>query len=100
MTRHNHLNSHPLRSCDRRIDVIDLEPQQHTISGRFVNGIADRSVMMLYIPPVELQYQLARANEALVIRPAMRTLTIEQLLIPSAARFNIAHANQWLWMHG
>ena len=55
--------------------------------------------MMLHIPTMQLQHQLARDHKAFVVRPTMRTLTIEQSLIPTTTRFNIAHTNQWLWTH-
>src|ERR1051326_5342231 len=55
--------------------------------------------MVLHVPPVQLQYQLAIEDETFVVRPAVRALAIEQSLVPTAARFNIAHANQWLWIH-
>src|SRR5437899_2434744 len=56
-------------------------------------------VMMLHLPIMELQHQLARDDQTLVIRTAMRALTVEQPLIPTTACFNIAHANQRLRSH-
>jgi hypothetical protein len=42
----------------RRIKIIDLEPQQHAITMREA-GVADRIMMVLYIPAVQLHDQLA-----------------------------------------
>lgn len=62
-------------------------------------GIADRSVMMLHIPAVQLKNQLAVRNKALILRAAMAALTVKKTLVPATARLNIAHANKGLWTH-
>src|SRR5271157_1453116 len=100
MARQDDLGFHFLGACYRRIHVVNLEPQQHAIAGRFVVWIADAAVVVLDFPTVQLQHQPARVNKALVIRTAMRALAMEQSLIPPTTSFDIAHANQWLWNHG
>jgi hypothetical protein len=39
-------------------------------------------------------------NKPLVLGTAMCALTTKKTLIPTAACFDIMHANQWLWAHG
>src|SRR5271167_583987 len=77
MARQDDLDSHLLGACYRRINVVDLEPQQHAIAGRFVVWIADGAVIVLDLPAVQLQHQPARDNQALVIRTAMLALAME-----------------------
>ena len=40
------------------IEIVDFEPEKDTISGRDV-GIANGTVMMLDLPPVQLKHQPA-----------------------------------------
>lgn len=81
-----------------RIKVVHFEPQEHAVSGSEV-GIADRTVMMLHIPAVQLKHQPAVRNEPLILRAAMVALTTKQALIPATARLDITHADQGLWTH-
>jgi hypothetical protein len=83
---------------DSRVEVANFKPQEHAVSRREV-GIADRSVMMVHIPSVQLKNQLPARNEPLILRAAMATLTAKETLIPATARLNIAHANKRLWTH-
>src|SRR5262249_25271860 len=61
--------------------------------------IADASVVMLLLPAVKLQHQLAGMNEPFVVRPAVGALATEQALIPLAAGLDISNADQRLWSH-
>jgi len=94
-----YLNPQCLGPCNCSVYVVNFEPQKQSISRRHVVWIADRSVMMFHVPPMQLQYQIPGDNEAFVVRPAVIAFTIEQLLIPPAAHFNISDANQGLWSH-
>src|SRR4051812_35483725 len=97
--RQEDFGSHRPGPRDRRVDVLDLEPQQYAVARRPVVGVADPSVMVLDFPPVQLQHQFPRDDQALVIRPAVIASAAEQLLIPTAARFYVVYANQWLRAH-
>lgn len=79
-------------------EVGHFKPQEHTVSSWEV-GIADGSMIMLDVPAVQLKNQRAFRYEALIMWPAMITLTAEQTLIPATARFNVCHANKRLWTH-
>ncbi len=85
-------------ASDGGIEIINLEPQKHSVA-RHDTWIADATVMMLHIPVMQLKNKPPVRDEPLVIRPAVITATAEQLLIPAAARFDIARANQRLRSH-
>ena len=70
----------------------DFKPEEHTVP-RGEAGIANRAVMMLHIPAVQLKNQPALRLEPLILRAAVGTLTTKETLIPTAARLDIANAN-------
>jgi hypothetical protein len=96
---HDDFSAHRLGPCNRSVKVVNLKPKKEPISRRHVVRIANRSVMMLDFPAMQLHNEPAGIDEALVTRPAMCAFAIEQPLIPPAACFNIPHAYQWLWSH-
>jgi|SRR6187397_51506 hypothetical protein len=98
MAREDDLRTQLRGAGNSRVEVANFKPQEHAVSRREI-GIADGTVMMLHIPPVQLKNQLAVRNEPLILRAAMATLTVKETLIPPTARFNIAHANKGLWAH-
>ena len=81
-----------------RVEVVDFKPQEYTIAMRQF-GVADWAVMVFDIPPVQLKNKVTVRNEPLIVRAAMVALTGQETLIPTTARFDIAHANEGLWMH-
>ena len=54
MTRHDHLGVQGRRTADRCLKIVDLKLQQHAISRRLVQGIANRSVIVVHFPAVQL----------------------------------------------
>ena len=80
------------------VKIVQFKPEEYAVSMRKV-GITDLTVMMLVFPAMELAHQLAFTNESLVIRSTMGALAAEQALIPSAARLDIAHADERLRKH-
>ena len=44
---------------DRRVDVVDLEPQEYAVTVGLRIGIANRTMMMFDVPPVQLEDQHA-----------------------------------------
>ena len=54
----NHLNLHLRGARDSRLEIIELEPQEHAVSVRLMIGIADRAVIVFHVPSVQLQHQL------------------------------------------
>jgi hypothetical protein len=80
------------------IKILDFKPQKYAISVREFR-IADRTVMMLHVPTVQLKNQPAVRDKPLILRTAVITFAAEETLIPTTARLNIAHADQRLWVH-
>ena len=99
MARHDDFSLQVLSAGNGRVEVLDFKPQKHAISVWPGVWIADTTVVMLHIPPVQLKDQAAVRNEPLIFTAAMRTLTGKEALIPATARLNIAHANKGLWAH-
>src|SRR5262245_15039124 len=87
------------RAGDGGIDVVDFKPYEADVSIRLHIGITDRTVMMLHVPSVQLEDQSAIRNQPFIFRAAVRALTAEETLIPSAARFDVMHANEGLGAH-
>jgi hypothetical protein len=97
MARHQHVRLHPFRAGDGGVEIVDLEPEEHAVAVGLDGRIADRAVMMLDLPPVQLQDQGIVRNQALVFGPAMRAAAAEEILVPSAARFDVADGDEGLW---
>ena len=98
MAREDDLRLQLCGAGNSHVEVANFKPQEHAVSRHEV-GIADRSVMMLHIPAVQLKNQLGVRNKALILRAAMAALTAKKTLVPATARLNIAHANKGLWTH-
>jgi hypothetical protein len=74
MARKDDLRPQLRRTGCGRIEITDLKPQEHAIS-RCDFGVADRAVMMLHIPAMQLKNESALRLEPLIVRAAMGTLT-------------------------
>src|SRR5262245_24671265 len=99
MTRHHNFGLHLGRTLKRVVKVVYLEPQQHAVAVRFVVAIADRSVMVFDLEPVQLHDQHTVGFKSLVLRTAVRAPTAKESLIPLAAGFDVGHCDKWLWSH-
>jgi len=99
MLRHNDLCLQLRRSAGCGVEVVEFEPQQDAIAIGLVVWIADRPMVMFDFEAVKLQDQGAVGHQTLILRAAMRTLAIQQTLIPAAAGFDIANAYERLWSH-
>ena len=88
-----------LRHPGRRIiEVADFEPEQHPIAvGQC--GIADRTVVMLDVPAMQLEEQAIVLDEALVLRATVAAPAPQKTLVPTATCLDITDADQGLWMH-
>jgi hypothetical protein len=78
---------------DRLVEIIDFEPQENAVAIRKVAAVADRSMIMLGLEAVKLKDEISVRHEALVYRAAMIAAAAEQLLVPSAASFDIRHGD-------
>jgi hypothetical protein len=89
----NHFDLHFLGAGHCRIEVVNLKPQKHSVSVGLEIRIANRTVIVPDVPPVQLKNQSIVQNKTLILGAAMRTSTIKQTLIPTTARRDIVHAN-------
>ena len=100
MAGQHDLDTHFGNSPHHRIEVIHLEPEQHTIAVRPVGGIADGTVMMLDLKAVQLQDELAILHQLLIVPAAVSSAAAQQMLIPPAAGFDIRDTDERLGAHG
>jgi hypothetical protein len=102
MAGQNDLDAHFGSALHYRVEIIHLEPEQHTIAVRLVGAIGDGAVMMFDFKAVQLQDNLtARAREELlVLRTAVAAGGSEQALIPAAAAFDVRDTDERLGAHG
>jgi hypothetical protein len=98
VARENHLCLELSGANNGRVEVIDLEPQEHAVPRREV-GVADPAVIVLHIPAMQLKDQLTMRVEALIGRAPVPALTAQQSLIPATARLNITHTDKGLGVH-
>ncbi len=55
MARLDNLSLQFLSPCNCRLEVVELEPEEDAVSVWLKIGIPDRTVMVLYIPSVQLK---------------------------------------------
>jgi hypothetical protein len=51
----DNLDSHFLSTSNSRVEVVDLKPKKHAVSIWLGIGVPDGPVMVLDLPPVQLQ---------------------------------------------
>jgi len=100
MAGQHHLNPHFDGALHYCIEVLHLEPEQHTIAVGSVGAIANGPVMVLDFKAVQLQDDLAILYQLLILPAAVRPAAAEQALIPPAAGFDIRDTNERLGVHG
>jgi hypothetical protein len=94
------LGSEVLRASHGRVEVIDLEPQQHAVPPRVDFRLAQRTVMVLDVPAVQLEDEPSVAvDQSLIVRSAVVAASPEQTLEPLAGRLDIVDGEEWLWAH-
>src|SRR5262245_1867749 len=86
-------------ASDRRVNVVDLEPQEHAVAVGPVIRVADRPVVVCDLEAVQLEDQHAVRDQALVLAAAVRALTAEEALVPPTAHFDIGHRDKGLGTH-
>jgi hypothetical protein len=69
MPRQDNLRLQVRGTSNGRFEVAYFKPEQHAISVREV-WIADRTVVMVHFPFVQLKHQFAFEREALIFRSA------------------------------
>ncbi|HXJ04658.1 MAG TPA: hypothetical protein VNH65_06150 [Candidatus Acidoferrum sp.] len=83
-----------------RVEVIHLEPEQHTIPVGSAGAIADEAVMMFDVKAVQLQDEPAILHPLLIVPAAMSFAAAQQALVPPAAGFEIRYTDERLGAHG
>src|SRR6185437_4587198 len=96
---HYDFNLHFLGALHHRVEVVDLEPEQHAVAIGPVTWIANAAVMVLHFEAVQLQNEGAILDQLLVLLSAVGSAATQQALIPAAARFDIRDADKWLRSH-
>jgi hypothetical protein len=99
MLGYDDLYAHFSRALHHRVKVVYFEPQQDSVSVRFVIAIADRAVMMLDFKTVQLKHELATRYQLFINGTSMIAPAAEQTLIPLAACFHVGHSDQRLRTH-
>src|SRR5262245_25695326 len=61
--------------------------------------IADRPVMVLHLPIVQLKYQSISSDKPVIFRSAVCALTAEESPVPTTARFHVLDTNKGLGAH-
>lgn len=95
----DYLDFHSEGTLDRLVEIVHFKPEKDAVPIWAVVRIPNCSVIMLDLETMKLQDEISLGNEPFVIRTAVITPAAEQLLIPSAARFDIGYGNQGLWTH-
>jgi hypothetical protein len=96
---HHHLHSHRLSACHRGVEVVNLEPQQDTVSVGCGFRVTDGAMVVVHLPAMQLQDQPVTSDEPLIIGSPMRAPAAEELLIPSTARLHVPDTDERLCAH-
>ena len=99
MRRHDDIDAHLCTSTDRRVEIINLEPQQDAVSIGVVVRLADATVIVLYLKVVQLHHKPISIDQAFVVGAAVVATDAEQLLVPTAAGLNISGTDKGLRVH-
>ena len=93
MPRQQDVNAHFGGTVDDGIEIVHLEPQQHSVSVWPIVRIRYWPVMMLHFEAVELKNKLAVGNQLFVLIAAMIAAAAEETLIPRTAGFDVANSD-------
>ncbi len=96
MTWFDDLSFHLFVPRHRGIEILQFKQKENIICIRSKLGITKWTVLMLHLPIVQLEDQISVRDQSLIIRSAVAALTPKQTLIPTTARLDVMHANEWL----
>jgi hypothetical protein len=99
MPGHYDLDAHFGGTLHDRVEVVDLKPQQYTVSVWLVITIADRTVIVFYFEAVQLKDKLAIGDQSLIVGAPMIAPAAQQALIPPATCFHIGYRHERLRTH-
>ncbi len=100
MAGQNNLDLHVGDALHDGVEVIDLEPEQHTIAVGPVRAIADGAMMVLDFKAVQLQDERTVFHQLFIVLAAVSAAASQQTLIPATARFDVRNAYERLGAHG
>lgn len=80
------------------IEVLELKPKDDAVAVGFEIWIAERAMVVLDFPAVELENEGAIVNEAFVFRTAVIAFQAKEALIPAAGGFDVGRADEGLGM--
>lgn len=93
------LDAHSEGALDRLVEIINFKPEKDAVPIGTVVRIPDCPMIMLDLEAMKLQDEISIGNKALVIGAAVIAPATEQLLIPSAASFDVGYSDQGLGAH-
>jgi len=93
MPRKHDLDTHCGGPVHDGVEVLHLEPEQHSIPVRLVGAISDGPMVMLDFKAVQLQDEATIFHQLLILLAAMNPAATQQPLIPPAAGFNIRYTD-------
>jgi hypothetical protein len=99
MPGQNHFHAEYLGALHHRIEVFDLKPEKNAVAVGFIVLVADGTVMVFHIEPVQLQNQFSLRDQLFIVGTAVRAAASEQQLIPPAAGFNVTDCDKRLGLH-
>lgn len=82
-----------------RVEIVQFKPEQDAVAVGLEILVSNWAVMVLDIPAMQLHHEAILPDKALILGASVGTLTAQQVLIPAAAAFDVADANQWLGTH-
>src|SRR5262249_19403558 len=93
MAGQHDLDAHFGCALHYRVEVLHLEPDQHTSAVGPVAATADGAVMVFDFKAVQLQDEPAIVHQLLVLPAAVSPAAAQQALIPPAAGFDVRDTN-------
>jgi hypothetical protein len=82
-----------VRASHGGIEVVKFKPEHDTVTIRTKAWVPERTMLVLYVPAMQLKDKLPIVDEALIFVTAVSAGAAKQLLVPAAARFDIVNAD-------
>jgi hypothetical protein len=83
-----------------RVEVFNFEPQQYSMAPRPDVGLAQRTVVVLDFPAMQLKDEPPVAvDEPFIVGSTVVALRPEEMLKPFARGLDVVDGKEWLWAH-
>jgi hypothetical protein len=99
MARQHHFDLEFACSEHGSLKIIDFKPKKDSVASAWIIDITNPSVVVILLPPVQLQHQPSVDFQSLIVWATMRAVAVEKPLVPPTAGFDIICANQRLRPH-